>query len=398
MHGGNEIAGALRRVNAPLRDRPKRRAASRRRTVMAGVAVGAMLAMVTACGASPVAGGGGKGSGAATYKKLNALPAAQQESTALQMAKDEGKTVSFYTSYASDAAAAVKKGFEAKYGITVNLYRAQSGDVLQRVLQESGARHLGADVVEASAPEMNDMSDQSLFAPYRGANRQLVGADGQFDTWTADYFNLMLPAWNTKLIGPGQEPKSWEDLADPRFKNKLLIDPTDSDWYAALTLYWQQHGKTADQIDALWKGIVKNSRVSKGHSTNAELLSAGQTPATAVMYNYITALAMQKGAPVTYKNADGVADIPAFSRPNGVALLKDAKHSAAAWLLTNWLLSVDGGQKILAANFQVPSTTKPGTGLFKDFTIAKYPTEEMHKNQKLWDSRYDALLRGVPAR
>lgn len=349
----------------------------------------AVLITMSACGGSTSGGA----SGTSVYKQLNTLPADQAESKALEFAKKEGGTVDFYTSYSSDAAPAIKKAFEKKFGIELHLYRANSAEVLQRVSQEARANKLGADVAEASTSEMAAMGD--LFASYQGRNRQLVAESGRFDTWTADYLNLMLPAWNTNLISAADEPKSWDDLADSRFAGKLILDPGDSDWYAALTTYWKEHGKTASEIDALWKKIAANAKTNEGHSATMDLLSAGQSAVAAMMYSYITDLAAAKGAPVTYTNSSGKPEIPAFARPNGVGMLKAAKHPAAAWLLTNWILSPDGGQKVLANNAQVPSTTKPGEGPLSGFTIAKYPTDTILKNQKAWDQKYDELLRGV---
>ena len=354
----------------------------------------AVLIAASACGSSST-GNNADNDKATTsvFEQLNALPADQQESKALELAKKEGGTVALYTSYASEAAPAVKKAFEAKYGIKLELYRANSGQILQRISQEASANKLGADVAEASTTEIVAMAD--LFAPYDGANRQLVAKNGQFATWTADYLNLMIPAWNTKIIPVTDEPKTWEDLADSRFAGHMILDPGDSDWYAALSLYWQENGKSSAEIDELWKKIAANSKVNKGHSATMELISAGQSGIAAMQYSYITTLTAEKGAPVTYTNSTGKADIPAFARPNGVGILKAAKHPASAWLLTNWILSQDGGQKILAENAQVPSTTKAGEGLLADFTIAEYPTDELIKNQKSWDEKYDELLRGV---
>ena len=46
-----------------------------------------------------------------------------------------------YTSMTSDVAGAVTKAFTDQTGIKVNLYRADSETVLQRILQEASANH-----------------------------------------------------------------------------------------------------------------------------------------------------------------------------------------------------------------------------------------------------------------
>jgi len=63
----------------------------------------------------------------------------------LDGAKKEGELV-IYTSAQSDDIGAVAKAFEAKYGVRVNLWRAGSEKVLQRVVAEARAKRNEADV------------------------------------------------------------------------------------------------------------------------------------------------------------------------------------------------------------------------------------------------------------
>ncbi len=89
--------------------------------------------------------------------------------------------MSLYTSMTSDVAAVVTKAFTDQTGIKVNLYRADSETVLQRILQEASANHGGADVVETDALEMASLGKEQLVEPYTGERRDMVGAEGKFD-------------------------------------------------------------------------------------------------------------------------------------------------------------------------------------------------------------------------
>ena len=104
----------------------------------------------------------------------------------------------------SDVAEAVTKAFSDQTGVKVNLYRAASETVLQRILQESSARHAGADVVETDARrDAPHSAREKLIAPYTGERRDLVGKEGQFDNWTASRYNLFSPSWNTTKVPAG---------------------------------------------------------------------------------------------------------------------------------------------------------------------------------------------------
>lgn len=361
-------------------------------------AVAAALLFATACGGGAAdsgnvaARGSASESAASTYDTLNGLPAAQQRAKAVELAKKEG-SLSLYTSMTEDVADAVSKAFEKQFGIKVSVFRGNSETVLQRVVQESQARRLGADAVETNFLEMVTMAAQGLLADYRGAALDKVEPTGKFDHWTATRFNVFLPAWNTDLIRPGDEPKSWEDLADPKYKGKLTIEVSDSDWYENLTKYWLDHGRSQSQVDALWKDIFANAKTTKGHTTMMELLGAGQSAMDAMNYTYITERARQNGAPVAYRDADGKSSIPAFPRPNGVGALAGAEHPAAAWLFYDWLLTE--GQQVLVDLHLTPSTKVPGDTSLDGITLVPFDVDTLTKDASTWDKKYDEALRGV---
>jgi iron(III) transport system substrate-binding protein len=360
------------------------------------VTAAAILLALAGCGGAVTAGNqpaAGDNSAGGVYAALNGLPGEQQRAEALTRAKAEG-TLSLYTSLTSDVADAVVKAFTAQTGVKVTVFRGNSETVLQRVLQESSARRLGADVVETNFLELQTLANQQALAEFTGVSRAGLPLPAKFDRWTATRFNLMLPAWNTNLIPAGQEPKTWEDLAEPRYKGKLTLEVSDSDWYENLTVYWLSRGKTQAEVDALWKAIVGNSKVAKGHTTMIGLLGAGQTPMDAMNYSYITERAKQQGAPVAYRSADGIAHVPAFPRPNGVGLLAGAKHPAAAWLFADWMLT--DGQKVLVEQHLTPASRVTGDSSLDGITLVGYDVKGLAKDSELWDKRYDALLRGVP--
>src|SRR6266540_6917804 len=106
--------------------------------------------------------------------------------------------------------------------------------------------------------------------------RDSLRKDALFPGWTATRFNAFVVGWNTKLVPAGQEPKSFEDLADPKWKGKLAMELSDFDWYMALHTYLTtKKGMSDAQADDLFKRLVANAKVVKGHTVMGELLSAG---------------------------------------------------------------------------------------------------------------------------
>ncbi|WP_028933567.1 ABC transporter substrate-binding protein [Pseudonocardia spinosispora] len=360
-------------------------------------ALTALALLVTACGGGLADSAQGRSdqpaasAAQAVYAQIAALPKDQQRAKAVELAKQEG-AFSLYTSMTDSLAQPVVAAFTKQFAIPVSLFRANSETIVQRTLQEGQANRPGADAVESDFAEMATLAGEHLFADYDGPALDRV-KEGRFDHWTADRVNLFLPAWNTNLIAPGQEPRSWEALADPKYRGKITIELSDSDWYANLTDYWLAHGKTQQQVDQLWQGIVANAKAAKGHVVMMQLLSAGQTSMDAMNYTYITQQSKDAGAPVAYRLADGTNPIPAFPRPNGVGMLANAQHPASAWLFYDWML--DEGQKLLVEQHLTPSTEVEGDTSLQGLNIVPFDTRSLVENAKSWDDRYDAQLRGV---
>ena len=350
-------------------------------------AVGLTLAMVS-CGAPPTAPptGSGPAGGAAKFQQYESLKGQERRDTLLKDAKAEGE-VSLYTSMTSDVASAVSKAFTDQTGIKVNLYRADSETVLQRILQEASANHAGADVVETDALEMASLGKEQLVEPYTGERRDLVGAEGRFDDWTADRYNLFAPSWNTTKVPAGDQPKTWEDLANPKWDGALAMELNDYDWYLTLYEYWQQHGKSTADIDKLFADMANGAKVVKGHTVMGEMLSAGQYSVAASNYSYIVQKAVNKGAPVAYQPFVQ----PVIARPQGAAPLKSAPHPAAALLFQDWLFTE--GQQVFVDEGLTPSIEPQNLkDPLEGMEVVPVDVNQLLDKQKEWSERYDALL------
>lgn len=369
----------------------------RKPTMTAGlVTLGLALA---GCGGTPAqdgaigSGAGGKAA-AATYQKLNGMPEQQARAEALKEAKAAGGTMSLYTSMNADIAEGVAAEFTKQTGIKVSTYRGHSEDVLQRTLQEASANRLGADVIESNFAEMDAIGSKKIFGAYDGTAGKKVKSDYHYDGWVADRLNILVDGWNTKLMPAKDLPKSWEDLADPRFKGRISIEQSDNDWYENVTKWWKDHGKSDQEIAQLWQKIVGNAKVVNGHITMADLLAAGQTALNADNYSYEYTVVAKKGAPVTAVGASGANPVPAFARPNGVGVIASAKHPAAAWLFADWLLS--DGQKVLVGKGLTPATEVPGDTTTKGLNVVPYDTKGYEAQQKKWADDWDRLVSSTP--
>jgi iron(III) transport system substrate-binding protein len=369
----------------------------RHHVIVRSVAITAAALLLAACGGSPTASdnGSARGNDAAkqtaakaqeVYDRINGLTGEERRKTLVELAEKEGK-LSIYTSN-TDMDKLVE-GFEDAYDIDVSVYRGNSESVLQRILQEQQANYLGNDFVDTNAGELNILNKEGKLYPYKGELRDKVRKEGQAEGWTASRFNVFVVGWNTNRVKPGQEPKSFEELADPKWKGQVSMEVGDVDWFAGLYKYYQDQGKSEAEVKDFFTKIAANSKVAKGHTTQGELLSAGQFGVTVSSYSHTVDKAADKGAPVTWHPASGGPVQPILVRPNGVALMKTATNPAAAMLFADWELTE--GQKILADAFRVgsiPTGKDPLAGL----KVVAVPEQELLDNAKKWDSLYAEIL------
>lgn len=357
------------------------------RTVLTGLAV---VLAVTGCGTSPTAGSNAANreptAAEKLYAEISGLSGQARRDKLVELAKKEGQ-LDLYTSMTSDVADNLTGAFNDAFGIEVVLYRAGSETVLQRILQEHAANYQGSDAVETNAAELFAMDKEGLLGKYAGQRRDLVPEAGRFEGWTATRFNLFAPSWNTNLVPAGQQPKSWEELADPKWDGKLSMELSDYDWYLTLHGYWRQQGKSEADIDKIFTGMANGGKIVRGHTVQEELLSAGQFSVVASNYTYIVARAKANGAPVDYLPIVQ----PVIARPNGFGLMKSAKHPAAAMLFADWIL--EEGQELLAKAELTPAIVE-GDDPLKGVEIIPVDLKTLVELGGEWSKRYEKVIAG----
>jgi iron(III) transport system substrate-binding protein len=328
------------------------------------------------------------------FKKLTAMSVAvwffaQLTGTALsaesldeihKKALKEGGTLNFYGTLAQINAEKILPVFEKKFpGIKINHVDATSDKLVARAVTEArGGRTLG-DVLQIPLENVVQAHDQKLLLetklPEAGAYPD--GAKGSF--WIASDLQFFVAAWNTNLVKKEEEPKSFDDFADPKWKNRLIAEPRDLEMLLAFAKY---KFKSDEKAIAFWKKVALNNvEFHKGHSQLAELLVAGQAAACLTCYSHHYPRRIKKGAPLNYMLTEGVASI------NGTAIFKDAPHPNTAILFARWIASLEG-QKVMAQGGRTPAHPKvepvDKTRTEKIYFISASDLKEFPKYEKIW--------------
>ncbi len=316
----------------------------------------------------------------ASLEEMASYQGADRTQRLLAGAKKEG-TLSMYTSAQGDDMGALVAVFEKKYGIKVSMFRTSSEKVLQRAVTEARANRHTVDVLETNGPELESMHREKILQKVASPHHaNLIGpALRPHGEWVGTRLNVFVQAYNTKLVKKEELPKSWEDLAQPRWKGRLGIEAEDADWLSGVM---EDLGEARGT--KLFKDIVAKNGISvrKGHTLLTQLVASGEVPFALTVYNYKAEQLKQKGAPIAW-----LAVGTAIARPNGVGIARRAPNPHAALLFYDFEISEEG-QKVLVSRDFVPVNRKVDTPLGRlplRFVDARVMLDEYDKWVKLYE-------------
>lgn len=364
----------------------------------AAAAVAATL-VLAACGGSPTASPtSGEGGGTRedsdlaakaqeAYDRFNGMSGQERTDALVTCAEEEGQLNVYTSNTDMDDLVDV---FGDEYDIDVNVYRAGSETVLQRILQEDEAGYYGADLFETNALELGVAAQEGLLYPYESELRESVREEGkQAEEWTATRFNSFVVGWNTDKVPAGQEPKSLEELAEPQWKGRVSMELGDVDWFTAMHDYYVEKGMSEEEFTDLMTRLASNSQIAKGHTTQGELLSAGQFDVAVSSYSHTIDKAAAEGAPVSYLPEGGEPIQPIVVRPNGIGLVKTATNPCAATLFVDFELT--GGQEIFRENFRVGAIAG-GEDPLDGLEVFPVPEKKLLDDPDTWNKAYEDVV------
>ncbi|MCC6888798.1 MAG: extracellular solute-binding protein [Hyphomicrobiales bacterium] len=262
--------------------------------------------------------------------------AAAQDAVDVAAAKKEGR-VAVYTSAPLAAAQKLATAFQERYGITVELFRTGGVQVLRRFMMEQDARRPGADVlVSSDLSAVRDLMAKGSFVPFRPKDFDKVPAafNEPSGLYVAQRISIIAIYGRTDLVPPAAMPKTWTDLADPRFKGKMVMTNPNftSLQVAVVAMLSRAHGW--DFFEKLNKNDVL---IVQGNEQALNLAKTGERPIVAGGDSQYASAARLQGHKIdnTFP-ADGT-----FAVPSTTSVVKGARHPNAAKLMAEFTLSLE---------------------------------------------------------
>jgi iron(III) transport system substrate-binding protein len=253
----------------------------------------------------------------------------------IEAAKNEGKIV-FYSAIDLKVTQGLAKLFEQKYpGIAVQVERTGSERIYQRVAQERANNIFAVDVL--------DGSDQALFVTWKKQGILESYIPTELMKWPADQrdadgtyasvrYTLMPIGINTNLVKREDAPKSFADLLDAKWSNKIVkAHPSYSGGIVTSTF------QTVNAIGWEYFEKLGKQKVLQVQSATEppKKLAIGERAISADGLEYVNLLLKESGAPIDLiYPKEGTPFIPGCE-----AIAKNAPHPNAAKLFMSFMVS-----------------------------------------------------------
>ncbi|HEX5494069.1 MAG TPA: extracellular solute-binding protein [Mycobacteriales bacterium] len=326
----------------------RRKALWIRRAVAAGVAATALAACSDSAGG---AGGGSAGkAGGAT-------------------------SLTVYTGQHEETITALGEQFTKETGIRVDVRAGEDADLVNQILEEGDSSPADLYLSEEPGP-IGQLAAKKLLA--KVDDRTLSAVEASLVPGTRDWVPYAARArviyYNPKLIHEDQLPRSILDLSDPKWKGKFAYAPSGA---FTSTVSYLISSIGADRTLSWLKAIKANGVNEQSNGKVRDTIEAGQHPFGLSNHYYWWILAQQKGGPDKLTSKLDYFDHPdagSLVLASGAGVLKSSKHQREAQKFLAWLVSADGGQKLIASDQNAQFPVTPGV----TSTIGLPPLSTLH--------------------
>lgn len=269
-----------------------------------------------------------------------------QSAELINQAKKEGEVILYTTMTVRDFEFFNKAAKEKYPFLNIRHVYLASGRQVTRVVQEHRAGRVQADVLGNSPEPILYYKQQGVTGPYRSPESKnlLAGSWDPEGYWTGMTTDLLLTGFNPRMISRASAPKNYDDYLKPQFKGQMSINRSTPYPLTGMVAL-----KGEEQGIAFFRRLVQQDlRLVEGYSHTVNLLAAGEYPLTIFMQVSKLDLMKRKEAPVEW-----LPSAPTLASISTVAMVKNPLHPAAAQLLIDFYLSVEG-QRALAAAGKIP--------------------------------------------
>jgi iron(III) transport system substrate-binding protein len=167
-------------------------------------------------------------------------------------------------------------GFRRQYPfIDVRYTRLGGPSVVNKIITEYRGGIFNVDAISMRGTLIPELASKNLLAKYKSPEtlflRQgFADAQGYAAGYYATGYTLL---YNSTRVKPAEVPKSYDDLLNPRWKGRLVMDREEYDWLAGMIVLMGE----SKAISFLRRLVEEQSlKFQRGHSLITQLVAAGE--------------------------------------------------------------------------------------------------------------------------
>ncbi len=313
----------------------------------------------------------------------------------VEAAKKEGKLVWYTVWFNQDIVNEIGAAFSAKYpGIKFEGTRNVAATIYQKLTQEMQAGIKNVDVFGTTdISQMIELKEQGKLLQYNPAGKENIiqqyrNPDNDNNYQTGALIPLVI-GYNTTKIKAEELPKSWQDLTQDKYKDKMS---TGSGAASGQVGTWALSMQQKYGWDAYFNAFNKqNPKLGRSINDAVTDIVSGERAIGIVPLGQVLA-SKAKGNPVdAIYPSDGTVVVV-----SPVGIVKDAPHPAASKLFLNFLNSKEYAE-LVAKYFEQPirgDIAVTGAKAIKDLQVVTPKPEEIRKDLpdiiKKWKTLFGA--------
>jgi iron(III) transport system substrate-binding protein len=271
-----------------------------------------------------------------------AAPARAADQALVEAAKKDGAVTWYTTQALAELVEPLVKVFEKKYPVKVGFSRVNATEIVLKVTNEAKAGRPEADIVDGTfavaALKREGLVLKWLPETVRNWPANMVDPAGY---WAGTNVYVATPAVNTDQVPEGAEPRTLDDLLDPKWKGRIVwsVIPGMATGAGFIAAVLKQEGE--DKTRAFLARLARQNiaGVTFPGRTVMEQVISGEYAMILQNFNSQAVVAAAKGAPIRWTALSPASVVLAVA-----AAVKDSPHPAAAKLLLDFLTSTEGQQ------------------------------------------------------
>jgi iron(III) transport system substrate-binding protein len=257
--------------------------------------------------------------------------------------KEEKPKVWIYTSLYKDTITNLKSKMEKEFpNVDLQFYQAGSEEVASKVQAELMSGKIQADILIASDPFWYEtMGAKGVFLPYKPAGTEQLETAFKHpqDLFTTVSLPIMVMAYNSESVTEAEAPKSFSELTDVKWKDKVSTGSPLASGTSFTTVAYLSKKYGWDYYTAL----RKNNLIAEGGNSGViRRLQSKECPVGIVLLENLLRLTVSDPRiKIVYPN-DGV-----IIQTNLLGIVKKEGNQEMTKKIADWMFSKPGQEEMV---------------------------------------------------